>query len=219
MSMLTPPGMGGKKYRITGDRYPRMRRPRRRGRLVAGAVAAVAGLGLLGFGTLQLIEVFSESDSGTPAHAQASEESCAHGPEAGAEAPESMPVELPEPDAITVHIYNATDRSGLAQRTADDLAERGFQIGEVDNASEELDGAVTASGLLLGSPAAEKSGALTLLGLHLAGADTGGDEDLPESEIDLVIGDDFEKLATPEDAEAGLAALADAAPAAPAPNC
>lgn len=27
MSMLTPPGMGGK-YRITGDKYPRMRRPR-----------------------------------------------------------------------------------------------------------------------------------------------------------------------------------------------
>src|SRR5690606_1670617 len=58
MSMLTPPGMGGQ-YRITGDRYPRMRRPRRRGRLVALTVVSVAVLGVGGWGTLQLIDVFT----------------------------------------------------------------------------------------------------------------------------------------------------------------
>src|SRR5688572_9167263 len=41
MSMLTPPGMGGQ-YRITGDKYPRMRRPRRRGRLVVLSVASAS---------------------------------------------------------------------------------------------------------------------------------------------------------------------------------
>ncbi len=45
MSMLTPPGMGGK-YRITGDAFPRMRRPRKRRRLVLAGVGAVVALGL-----------------------------------------------------------------------------------------------------------------------------------------------------------------------------
>ncbi|NED62472.1 LytR family transcriptional regulator, partial [Streptomyces sp. SID10244] len=49
MSMLTPPGMGGQ-YRIRGDKYPRMRRPRRRGRLVVLSTASVAVLGVAGWG-------------------------------------------------------------------------------------------------------------------------------------------------------------------------
>ncbi|MGO4755049.1 LytR family transcriptional regulator, partial [Streptomyces sp. 2MCAF27] len=61
MSMLTPPGMGGK-YRITGNRYPRMRRPRGRRRLVFAAMGTVVALGLVGWGTLQLIDVFSGGD-------------------------------------------------------------------------------------------------------------------------------------------------------------
>ena len=58
MSMLTPPGMGGK-YRITGDKYPRMRRTRGRRRIVLAVVASVVALGLIGWGTLQLIDVFT----------------------------------------------------------------------------------------------------------------------------------------------------------------
>ena len=65
MSMLTPPGMGGQ-YRITGDKYPRMRR-RRRGRLVVLTIACAAVLGGAGWGTLQLIDVFT--GGGNPASA------------------------------------------------------------------------------------------------------------------------------------------------------
>ncbi|MFI8850808.1 LytR C-terminal domain-containing protein [Streptomyces sp. NPDC053499] len=61
MSMLTPPGLGGK-YRIKGDRYPRMRRPRRRGRLIAATFASVLAVAVLGWGTLQLVHIFSDPD-------------------------------------------------------------------------------------------------------------------------------------------------------------
>ncbi|MBO8196484.1 LytR C-terminal domain-containing protein, partial [Streptomyces oryzae] len=50
--------MGGK-YRITGDRYPRMRRPRRRGRIIAASLASALAVGVLGWGTLQIVGIFS----------------------------------------------------------------------------------------------------------------------------------------------------------------
>jgi len=40
---------------------------------------------------------------------------------------------LPEPATVTVNVYNATDRSGLARTTADELKNREFGIGAVAN--------------------------------------------------------------------------------------
>ncbi|MFC6239750.1 LytR C-terminal domain-containing protein [Longivirga aurantiaca] len=40
---------------------------------------------------------------------------------------------LPEPATVTVNVYNATDRSGLARATADELKAREFGIGAVAN--------------------------------------------------------------------------------------
>lgn len=40
---------------------------------------------------------------------------------------------LPEPATVTVNVYNATDRSGLARTTADELKARKFGIGAVAN--------------------------------------------------------------------------------------
>jgi LytR cell envelope-related transcriptional attenuator len=40
---------------------------------------------------------------------------------------------LPEPATVTVNVYNATDRSGLARTTADELKAREFGIGAVAN--------------------------------------------------------------------------------------
>ncbi|RWZ73011.1 LytR family transcriptional regulator, partial [Streptomyces albidoflavus] len=66
MSMLTPPGMGGK-YRITGDKYPRMRRTGGRRKLVLAATGGVLALGLLGWGTFQLVDVFTGGSTATAA--------------------------------------------------------------------------------------------------------------------------------------------------------
>lgn len=215
MSMLTPPGMGGKKFRVTGRRYPRMRRRRHRGRTVLALVASVTVLGLLGYGTVQLVDVFSSGGEGggaprTQAGARAANERDCTAP---ARDGQQEPPRLPAPRSITVNVYNATQRTGLAQETADALEERGFTIGDVDNAPEDLDGRVEAPGLLLGSPAAREAGALSVLGAQLEGAQTrerGNGEDPGPEVVDLVIGEDFSGLAAAREAERRLAALAGA---------
>jgi len=150
MSMLTPPGMGGK-YRITGDKYPRMRR-RRRGRLGVALVASVAALGLVGWGTLQLIDLFT--GGGEKASAAGPKADCATKVSPSADTKKAA---LPKPGTITVNVYNATPRSGLAKNTADELKKRGFKIGDVGNAPKEFDKKVKGTGILLGAPSALNS--------------------------------------------------------------
>ncbi|WP_165984229.1 LytR C-terminal domain-containing protein [Streptomyces sp. YIM 98790] len=226
MSMLTPPGMGGK-YRITGNRYPRMVQPKRRGRKVLAVFGTLVVLAGLGFGTLQLTGILGFGDSGKPAEAgerdgngSPGNTSCPAGQD------DAKPAAPPEPETITVNVYNATTRSGLAQSTADALAERGFVIGVVDNAPADLDGKVRAAGLLVGSAQAEDKGVLAVLGAHLAEPETRVGEPLvPPSAtgepaagepaagdgplaVDLVLGNAFEELAPPAQADAVITALA-----------
>ncbi|MCX4576071.1 LytR C-terminal domain-containing protein [Streptomyces sp. NBC_01571] len=205
MSMLTPPGMGGQ-YRITGDKYPRMRRPRGRRRLVFLVVASVTALGLIGWGTLQLIDVFT--GGGDKATAAGTKAHCGTGPSAKAStaAVSSAAGALPRPGKITVNVLNATPRSGLAKDTADELKKRGFRIGDVGNAPKEYDKKVAGPGLLLGSTAAVKA-ALPVLGTQLAGAQLKADGRTQADRVDLVIGTGFTSLTKKEDADKALALL------------
>ncbi|RII11967.1 hypothetical protein DSC45_27100 [Streptomyces sp. YIM 130001] len=210
MSMLTPPGMGGQ-YRIKGDKYPRMRRSRTR-RIVLVSVASLATLGLLGWGTVQLVDVFSGEDE--PKTVAAKTPDCKPGKPSPSAAP---PKNLPAPAKIKVNVLNATPRGGLAKSTADELKKRGFAIGEVGNATKEYDKKVKGTGLLLG-PASATKGALTVLGTQLSGAETktvarDGDE------VDLVIGTAFKKLSPKAEADKALAALEKPAPAATKSRC
>ncbi|MEV6051697.1 LytR C-terminal domain-containing protein [Streptomyces sp. NPDC052107] len=204
MSMLTPPGMGGQ-YRITGDKYPRMRPPRRRARLVAAVVASVAVLGLIGWGTLQLIDVFT---GGKKASAAGSKTDC-H-PKADTAAQVKA---LPKPGQITVNVYNATERTGLAKSTADELKKRGFKIGDVGNAPGEFDKKVKGAGILLG-PAAAQNTSLPVLATQLAGAEQRTDA-RKGTDLDLILGDGFKGLAKPAAAQQELTKLTAPAPAAP----
>jgi hypothetical protein len=207
MSMLTPPGMGGQ-YKITGDKYPRMRQNRGRRRLALGVVASVAVLGLLGWGTLQLIDVFT---GGAKAGAADTAADCKASPSPSASA--TQPVKaLPRPGQITVNVLNATPRSGLAKATADELKKRGFKIGEVGNATKEYDKKVKGPGLLLGAKAAAET-ALPVLATQLAGAELKTDARTKPAEVDLVLGTGFKKLAKKEDADKALTTLAKPAPA------
>lgn len=198
MSMLTPPGMGGQ-YRIRGDKYPRMRRPRRRGRLAVLGTASVAVLGVAGWGTLQLIDVFT--GGGNPASAVGTKAACA-----AKASPSPSPRALPAPSGITVNVLNATTRSGLAKKTADELKKRGFKIGEVGNATKEYDKKIKGTGVLLG-PAAALNTSLPVLGTQLSGAQPRTDAARKGTEVDLIIGDGFTRLTDRTAADRALTAL------------
>lgn len=206
MSMLTPPGMGGK-YRITGDKYPRMRRPRRRGRLVLLTVACVALLGVIGWGTLQLIDVFT--GNGRKASAAGSTAGCATKATASATAPAAA---RPAPGRITVNVLNATPRAGLAKQTADELKKRGFRIGQVGNAGKDYDKKVPGTGVLLG-PASALDTSLPVLATQLPGAERRTDAARKGDAVDLIIGTGFKSLTAKPDADRALALLARPQPA------
>ncbi|WP_437012235.1 LytR C-terminal domain-containing protein [Streptomyces sp. enrichment culture] len=191
--------MGGQ-YKITGDKYPRMRPARRRGRLAFAGVASVAVLGVLGWGTLQLIDVFTGGDKASAAGAAG----CVTSARASASPAAAV---LPKPGQVTVNVLNATTRSGLAQKTADELKKRGFRVGEVTNAPKEYDKKVTGTGVLLGGPASSVKSALTVLGTQLPGAQSRTDAAREGAAVDLIIGNGFKGLAKPADADAALAEL------------
>jgi len=205
MSMLTPPGMGGQ-YRIKGDKYPRMRRRRARGRLVLLGVASLAGLGLAGWGTLQLVDVFT--GGGGTASAAGARSDCATKTTAS---PSAAP-KPPKPGAITVNVLNATTRGGLAKKTADELKKRGFKVGDVGNASKEYDKKVKGTGLLLG-PASSLDTSLPVLATQLTAAERRTDAARKGTAVDLIIGDGFKELTKKADADKALAALAEPKPA------
>ncbi|MEU6677234.1 LytR C-terminal domain-containing protein [Streptomyces sp. NPDC046925] len=210
MSMLTPPGMGGK-YRITGSKYPRMRRNRGRRRIVLAVVASVVAVGLIGWGTLQLIDVFTGGDK---ARAAGSRDDCAAkrpGPSTGPSAPKA----LPKPGDIKVNVYNATPRGGLAKDVAAELKKRGFTVGKVDNAPKEYDKKVKGTGILLGPKSATES-AMPVLGTQLAGTESRTDA-RKGGEVDLILGTKFKDLAKKEDADKALAVLAKPQPT-PSPS-
>lgn len=217
MSMLTPPGMGGK-YRVTGAAYPRMSRPRRRRRIVFTALGAILGLALLGYGSLQLMNVFRGESSGK--HAAAGKDCATPKPRAGAAAAASAAakpaVVLPQPGEITVNVYNATPRAGLAKAVGDELKKRGFTLGKVGNAPADFDKKVPGTGILVGSPATDKA-AFSVLGTQIEG-DTQQTDARESADIDLILGDAFKELSPKEAADKELALLANPRPA-PAKTC
>jgi hypothetical protein len=225
MSMLTPPGMGGK-YRITGNAYPRMRRPRRRRRALIGGLSVVVALGLAGWGTFQLGQVFGVFDgddkgqkvttaaekAGCPSASPSPSPSSSPSPAAKAKTAQiGSSAKHPAPAEITVNVFNATTRGGLAKQTADALEKRGFKIGNVGNAPAEYDKKVKTTGLLLGAPTAQDS-SLTVLATQLTGAERKADT-RKGNDVDLIIGDAYTSLTNKELADKALTALDNPAPA------
>ncbi len=168
-------------------------------------VASVAVLGVGGWGTLQLIDVFT--GGGKQAAAAGPKADCAT-----KASPSPSTALVPKPAQITVNVYNATPRSGLAKSTADELKKRGFKIGDVGNASAQWDKKVKGTGVLLG-PAASLDTSLPVLATQLTGAERRTEATRKGTTVDLIIGTAFKDLTAKAAADKALAALS--GPAAP----
>jgi hypothetical protein len=243
VSMLTPPGLKGKQYRVTGTTYPRLARPNTRRRRIMQSVTGVVVLAVLGFGAFQLVDVFGgghkkagaagctrtstvagsadkASGAASPAPSGSGHPTAAPGSPSAA-APVAafaalVPGAVPKPAAVTVNVYNATDRVGLAGQTAAALKKRGFTIGKIGNAPAPLQNKVAGSAQITGG----KAGAamMTVLGTEVSGAhpvtDTRND-----TTVDLVLGNGFSALATPAQAAQAVALASRPSPSATAAHC
>ncbi|WP_406284909.1 LytR C-terminal domain-containing protein [Embleya sp. NBC_00896] len=149
--------------------------------VVGLVVLATAGWGVYHF----------TSDEGTKAVA------C---PSPTASAPVAAPAaQLPEPATITLNVYNATKRTGLAKTVADALKARGFTIGKVANDPLNQPIAATAE-IRHGFPGSTPS---KVVAAQVAGS-TNKEDQRTDSTVDLVIGDAWTDLATPEQVTAIL---------------
>ena len=104
-----------------------------------------------------------------------------------------------DPKSLSIRVFNATDRAGEASKVAATLKSRGFAIAEVANDSSGR--TVTGVGEIRHGPRGKDQAAF--LGAFLPGA---GDfqDTRATSQVDLVIGPEYSKLATPEQVAAAL---------------
>ena len=113
-----------------------------------------------------------------------------------------------EPASVSLRVYNATDKAGLATTVANSLKERGFTVGEIANDTSGR--TVTGVGeLRYGQPGKDTA---AYVKLFIPGAG-----DYPDTRatavVDVVIGPDFTTLASPEDVTKALTPAQDAAAA------
>ena len=167
-------------------------------------IAIMVGLVVLATAGWGVYHFTSDDDKGTKAAA------CQTAPPV---APVTPVAQFPEPKTITVNVYNATKTSGLAKKVGDALKLRGFVIGKVAN--DPLDQTIPAPaeirhGFPGGTPA-------KVVAAHVAGS-TDKEDQRTDASVDLVIGDGWKDLSTPEQVTTILSPPPPPAPS-PAPGC
>lgn len=168
--------------------------------LIAVAVLVVLGLG---FGLLSLLRGSGESDAAT-APASTAPAAC--------ETVMVTPAEvLPKPAKVKVNVYNATDTSGLASKTARAVAKMGFKVGKVAN--DPVGKPIAGVGQIRYGPKAEQAASLLLV--YVPGA-TLIELDRKGRNVDLAVGNAFTGLAPEPEV---VAVLASPSPSASGPGC
>lgn len=104
------------------------------------------------------------------------------------------------PTRVTVNVFNATGKDGLARAVAADLADRGFRIGQVSN--DPLKRRIRGHGEIRRGK--KGAGEAATLSRWVPGATQVTDK-RKDTTVDLAIGERFRRLATP--------------PPAPTPSC
>ncbi len=118
---------------------------------------------------------------------------------------------LPKPAKVTVNVYNATETSGLARKTANAIEKRGFKIGDVAN--DPVGKPITGVGQLRYGPKGAEEAQLVLL--YVPGAEL-VELDRKGRKVDLAVGDAFTGLAPQPEVDA---ALTQPSPVASGPGC
>jgi hypothetical protein len=103
----------------------------------------------------------------------------------------SVPKELPKTGDVTVNVYNATDRSGLAATVKGQLAGRGFKVGVIGTYNDSTP--VTGVGEVHYGPSG--IGGALLAQANIVGI-TPVMDTRENSTVDIVIGPEFKRLAT-----------------------
>ncbi|WP_426302067.1 LytR C-terminal domain-containing protein [Arthrobacter sp. R-11] len=91
---------------------------------------------------------------------------------------------------VTVHVYNATGRTGLAKSVADQLKARGYKVGKVDNAQTRYSGTAQVISGSAGQAAAFN------IQRNVAGTDYYQD-DRSDASVDLLLAPGFQALVKP----------------------
>ena len=174
MSMLTPTGMGG--------RARARRRHRRRGLAVKALIvlALLVGGGYGAWTSGWLDPVAALAGAG-----EVSTETCT---------PPWPPLTLP-PSAVTVNVFNATGRMGLAAEVASELRARGFVVAAVSNdpLTRTVGGVAELRHSTPGDAAARTVAA------QVQGATVAPDQ-RADASVDLVMGTAYLGMVTPEEA-------------------
>jgi hypothetical protein len=185
VSMLSPGGVGRSRPYTP---------PRRRGARLLRVVAVLAVFALLGGATWYF--VLRE----TPSKSKPKAAACPTLPAKPVAA--TQPPRTPQqivPRQVTVNVYNATKRQGLAARTAAAMRQRGFVIGKIANdpLRKTLAGSAEVRSGVKGKSRAP------LVAAHVAGAVSVVDK-RTDLTVDLVLGARFTALRTPEQVTALL---------------
>jgi len=107
---------------------------------------------------------------------------------------------LPKPATVTVNTYNATDRAGLAARTAAELKKRGFGIGKIAN--DPLGKALTNVGEIRYGPAGTANA--QLVAFYVPGGALVLDK-RTDTTVDVVLGVKFKAVPAQKTVDAALA--------------
>lgn len=167
--------------------------------LVVVGVLVVIGIG---FGVVSLVR--GSADSSAPDATDPTPTACVTAQVTAAEL-------LPKPAKVKVNVYNATATSGLASKTANELEDRGFQVGRVAN--DPVGKPITGVGQIRFGPKAEPAAQLLLV--YVPGAEL-VELDRKGRNVDLATGDGFTGLAPPPEVAAQLASPS---PVASGPGC
>jgi hypothetical protein len=188
----------------SGGPRPSARHRRKQSPVVAVVLVAIGMVILFGagYGLSRIIQGSGSSDAGgTSAPTDGSATSDAPEPQPCVTVTVTPGAGLPSPAQVTSNVYNATDRTGLAASTAEELQVRGFLIGVIDN--DPLAKTITGVAEIRHGPSGEQ--AARLMAFYIPGAEL-VDDGRKDATIDTALGAAYTSIAPQSEVDAALAA-------------